>query len=359
MNQFWSAGISELQPYTPGEQPAGKQCIKLNTNESPFGPSPVVLSTIRSVTTEALRLYPEPTSYELRHTLATYYSLKPEELFVGNGSDEVLAFSFRAFLMHQRPLLFPDITYSFYLTYCKLFGIAYQQIPLTDKLEIDLDAYQQPNGGIIFPNPNAPTGIGLPLTAIERLVQRHPNVVVVIDEAYVDFGAESAIPLIHHYPNLLVVKTLSKSRSLAGLRVGFAAGHATLIDALNRVKNSFNSYPLDRIAQAAAIASYQDEEYFRANCAAIQVNRVTLCKTLSEIGFDVLPSLANFVFARHRALPAAMLARRLHRRSIFVRHFNQPRIHDYLRITVGTEADCATLISALREIIENVGKCNG
>lgn len=352
MNRFWSAGIDALTPYTPGEQPTADKLVKLNTNESPFGPSPLTLAAIRAAATDSLRLYPDPASSELKNTLAAYHGLAADEIFVGNGSDEVLAFTFLALLRHERPVLFPDITYSFYPAYCRLFGMEFQEVPLTDNFEIDFGAYNRPCGGIIFPNPNAPTGIGLSSQAIEYLLQSHPDTVVVIDEAYVDFGGESALSLVHGYPNLLVVRTLSKSRSLAGLRIGFAAGHAGLIDALNRVKNSFNSYPLDRVAQAAAIASYEDEEYFHANCAAIVANRSALTSALSELAFDVLPSLANFVFARHRELSAAFLASRLRERSIIVRHFDQPRTRDYLRITIGSDKDCSALIRALQDITD-------
>jgi histidinol-phosphate aminotransferase len=350
MSQYWSHGIGALRPYIPGEQPAIDNIVKLNTNENPFGPSPLVFDAIRSVATDSLRLYPDPEATELKATLAAYHGLDPREVFVGNGSDEVLALTFLALLKHDAPLLFPDVTYSFYPVYCKLYGIDFRQIPLTDSMEIRLEDYDQQCSGIIFPNPNAPTGIGLPLAAVEDLLVRRPDAVVVVDEAYVDFGGESALPLIQSHPNLLIIRTFSKSRSLAGLRIGFAAGHANLIEALDRVKNSFNSYPVDRVALAAAIASYRDERYFRRTCAAIVKIRSALMLRLSAFGFDVLPSVANFVFARHPRFDAAMLAKRLHERSIVVRHFEQPRIREYLRITVGTPSNCRSLIDALSEI---------
>lgn len=350
MSQYWSHGIDALTPYVPGEQPVLDNLVKLNTNENPFGPSPLVLDAIRSAATDSLRLYPDPEATELKATLAAYHGLDTREIFVGNGSDEVLALTFLALLKRDAPLLFPDVTYSFYSVYCKLYGIDFRQIPLTDFMEIRLEDYDQPCSGIIFPNPNAPTGIGLPLEAIEDLLVKRPDAVVVVDEAYVDFGGESALPLIHWYPNLLVVRTFSKSRSLAGMRIGFAAGHANLIEALSRVKNSFNSYPLDRVALAAAVASYRDDDYFQRTCEAVARIRAALAQKLFALGFDVLPSVANFVFARHPRFDAAVLAKRLRERSIVVRHFEQPRISEYLRITVGTPSNCNALIEALSEI---------
>jgi histidinol-phosphate aminotransferase len=271
-------------------------------------------------------------------------------VFVGNGSDEVLAHAFLALLKHQRPILFPDISYSFYPVYCGLYRVAFETVPLADDFSIRIEDYARPNGGIIFPNPNAPTGCLLPLAGIEGLLQSSPDSVVVIDEAYVDFGGESAIPLINRYPNLLVVQTLSKSRSLAGLRVGFAAGHVDLIEALERVKNSFNSYPLDRLAIAGAVAAYEDREYFEQTRKAVIASRQRLVAGLQTLGFEVLPSAANFVFARHPRRDARESALALRQRGIIVRHFNSPRIDQFLRITVGTDEQCMTLVAALTEI---------
>jgi len=349
MSQFWSPIVQTLTPYVPGEQPKLPGLIKLNTNENPYPPSPAVMSAMHAVTAETLRLYPDPDSSALKQTLADYHQVATNEIFIGNGSDEVLAFVFMALLKHQAPLLFPDITYSFYPVYCKLFGIDYQEIPLNEQMGIKLaDYHGQSCGGIIFPNPNAPTGIALPLAAIEELLIKQPNVVIAIDEAYVDFGGETALPLIRKYPNLLVIRTFSKSRSLAGLRVGFAMGHPKLIEALERVKNSFNSYPLDRMALTGAVASYGDEAYFQQTRKAIIDSREHMTQELEKLGFSVLPSTANFIFARHASLPASQLAAGLRERAIIVRHFNHPRINQYLRISIGNPDECKALIQTLR-----------
>ncbi len=351
MSKFWSPVVSQLTPYVPGEQPQMTKLIKLNTNENPFGPSPQVLAALRGAIDDGLRLYPDPNAGRLKQTLAAYHGVAPEQVFVGNGSDEVLALAFAALLQHDAPLLFPDITYSFYPVYCRLYGIDYATVPLTEAMEIDIADYRRPCGGIIFPNPNAPTGIALAPAAIETLLAEHPDQVVVVDEAYVDFGAESAIALVARHPNLLVVQTLSKSRSLAGLRVGFAIGQPHLIEALERVKNSFNSYPLDRLAIAGAVAAFEDDDYFRRTRDAVVQEREQLARRLAGFGFEVLPSQANFLFVRHTRRDAAQLAAALRARSIIVRHFAQPRVHQYLRISIGSADDCAALARALGEIL--------
>jgi len=352
MSRFWSATARALQPYVPGEQPKLPNLVKLNTNENPYGPSPQVLEAVRGASDDTLRLYPDPESTRLRDAIAAHFgTIVPAQVFVGNGSDEVLAHAFLALLKHARPILFPDISYSFYPVYCKLYDIAYQTVPLDADFAIRGADYAKPNGGIIFPNPNAPTGRALPLAEIAQLLEIHPDSVVVIDEAYVDFGAASAVSLVNRYPNLLVVQTFSKSRSLAGLRVGFAIGHAELIDGLQRVKNSFNSYPLDRLAQAGALAAIADHEWFETTRQAVITSRARLTRDLESLGFAVLPSCANFVFARHPARDAGELAQALRERGIIVRHFRQPRIEQFLRITVGTDGQCDTLISVLREIL--------
>jgi histidinol-phosphate aminotransferase len=351
MNPYWSATVRGLSPYVPGEQPKIDQLIKLNTNENPYPPAPGVLEAIRAETTGALRLYPDPNADRLKVAIARHFGLLPAQVFVGNGSDEVLAHVFLALLAQDRPLLFPDITYSFYPVYCRLYGIEHVAVPLDDSFAIDPAAYARPCGGVILPNPNAPTGRALLLTAIESLLRSQPEVAVVIDEAYVDFGTESAVGLIGRYPNLLVTQTLSKSRSLAGLRVGYALGDAGLIEGLERVKNSFNSYPLDRLAIAGAVAAFEDDAYFRDTCRRIVASRDALSAALATLGFEVLPSTANFVFARHPDHDAAALQRALRERRIIVRHFTQPRIEQFLRITVGTDEECAALVAALREIL--------
>ncbi|WGS50313.1 histidinol-phosphate transaminase [Paraburkholderia sp. D15] len=353
MSRYWSDIVHQLTPYVPGEQPTATHPVKLNTNENPYPPSPRVLDAIRrelGENGESLRRYPAPTARTLRETVAAYHGIRAEQIFVGNGSDEVLALTFQALLKHDKPLLFPDITYSFYPTYARLFEVEYQTVPLDDSFALHVDDYATPNGGILFPNPNAPTGRPLPLAEIERLVARNTDSVVVIDEAYVDFGAESAIALIDRYPNLLVIQTVSKSRSLAGMRVGFAFGHPVLIDALNRVKDSFNSYPLDRLAQAAATAAYEDDAWFRETCAKVVASRERLAAGLTALGFEVVPSAANLLFARHEGYDAATLVLRLRESNIFVRHFNAPRIAQHLRISVGTDAECEILLDALRDI---------
>jgi histidinol-phosphate aminotransferase len=353
VSRYWSDIVQHLTPYVPGEQPALAHPVKLNTNENPWPPSPAVLNAIRNELgehAESLRRYPDPTARVLRETVAAHHGLKVEQVFAGNGSDEVLAIVFQALLKHDKPILFPDITYSFYPTYARLYEVEYKTMPLDDAFRIRANDYQQPNGGIIFPNPNAPTGHALPLSEIERIVASNPDSVVVVDEAYVDFGAQSAIPLIGKFPNLLVVHTTSKSRSLAGMRVGFAFGDAALIDALSRVKDSFNSYPLDRLAQVAATAAYRDDAWFRDCAAKVMASRERLIARLTALGFEVVPSSANFVFARHEGYDAATLAARLRDQEIFVRHFRQPRIEQHLRISIGTDAECDTLLDALKDI---------
>jgi len=343
--------VHQLTPYVPGEQPKISNLIKLNTNENPFGPSPKVLNAIEIETGNSLRLYSDPTSERLVKSIARYYQLKPQQIFVGNGSDEVLAHTFQALFQHGKPLLFPDITYSFYPVYCKLYGIEAETIPLNENFEIDVNHYNRPNGGIIFPNPNAPTGHGLELDAIEALLKNNPDSVVVIDEAYIDFGGTSAVVLIEHYPNLLVIQTLSKSRSLAGLRVGFAMGNAELIKGLTRVKDSFNSYPLDTIAISGACAAIEDKTHFEYTRKQIITSREQLAAQLKALGFNIIPSQANFLFITHPQHDAAGLAGHLRVRNIIVRYFNKPRIDQYLRITIGTADECKALVTALQDIV--------
>ena len=350
MSRFWSSVVHDLSPYVPGEQPKQDGIIKLNTNENPYAPSSRVLAAIASAT-DRLRLYPDPSATSLRETIAARYDVAPEEVFVGNGSDEVLAHTFQALLKHDAPLLFPDITYSFYPVYCRLYGIRYEEVPLDAAMRVQIADFRRPCSAILLPNPNAPTGIGLPCQAIEALVAEHPDQLVVIDEAYVDFGGESAVPLVARHDNLLVVQTLSKSRALAGLRVGFAIGQRPLIEALERVKDSFNSYPLDCLAIAGAVAAINDDAWFQETRQRIMASRESLVQALSALGFEVLPSVANFVFARHRSHSGAELAAKLRQRGVLVRHFRKPRIEDFLRITVGTEDQCSRLIAAVRSLI--------
>jgi len=352
MSRYWSAVVHGLTPYVPGEQPKLANLVKLNTNENPYGPSPRVLDAVRAEAADTLRLYPDPNSDRLRAAIAECHGVKADQVFVGNGSDEVLGHTFLALLKHDKPILFPDITYSFYPVYCGLYEIAHRTVPLTESFEIRVDDYLVPNGGVIFPNPNAPTGRLLALAEIERLLAGNPDSVVVIDEAYIDFGGESAVSLVARYPQLLVTRTLSKSHALAGLRVGYAIGQAHLIEALNRVKDSFNSYPLDRFAQAGALASMEDRAYFESICAKVVATRTHLVTEMETLGFEVLPSAANFIFARHPAHDGAALAAALRERSIIVRHFKNPaRIAPFLRITVGTDSQCDALLAALKAIV--------
>ena len=346
MSRFWSPRVKELEPYVPGEQPKLTRLTKLNTNENPFPPSPQAIAAMQAALGDDLRLYPDPNADSLRAAIASYYGVDAFQVFVGNGSDEVLAHIFNGLFQHGRPLLFPDISYSFYPVYCQLYDIPYERIPLTDEFAIDVSDYTGINGGIIFPNPNAPTGRLLPLEEIRRLLAVNTETVVVVDEAYIDFGGESAVSLVDQYPNLLVTQTFSKSRSLAGLRVGLAIGSAELIEGLDRIKNSFNSYPLDRLALAGAEAAINDRAYFAQCCDAVIAERERLRGELSRRGFESLPSAANFLFTRHRELSAADIAERLREDGVIVRHFSQPRIDNYLRITVGTAEHHAQLLAS-------------
>lgn len=352
MSRFWSDVVHHLTPYVPGEQTESPHVVKLNTNENPYGPSPRALEALRAGINDSLRLYPDPDSARLRQAIANRHRVEPSQVFVGNGSDEVLAHTFRALLTHEAPVLFPDVTYSFYPVYCKLFGTRYREVALSDTFQIDVDAYLQDNGGIIFPNPNAPTGCALAVSDIERLLGSNTKSVVVIDEAYVDFGCQSVVPLVDRYPHLLVTHTLSKSHALAGLRIGYAIGQADLIAALDRVKNSFNSYPLDRLAQLAAIAAIEDREHLDSICRKIIGTRAALVAALRDLGFEVLPSAANFVLARHPLRDAAELSAKLREHCVIVRHFrNSSRAAQFVRITVGTDEQCKLLLTALRRIL--------
>ena len=357
MSQYWSPLVHTLTPYVPGEQPKLTNLIKLNTNENPYPPSPHAVAAMQGelgVDGTTLRLYPDPNADRFKQAVAANFAefaITPAQVFVGNGSDEVLAHAFMALLKHDKPRLLPDISYRFYPVYCGLYGIESVAIALDDDFKIRIDDYARKNGGIIIANPNAPTGQLLPLTEIERLLAAHPDSVCVIDEAYVDFGGDTAIALVNRYPNLLVIRTLSKSHALAGLRVGYAIGHTDLIDALDREKNSFNSYPLDRIAIAGATAAMHDKNYLEKTRHAVMNSRSVLVKNLEALGFNVLPSSANFIFARHPQHDAAQIAGKLRERKIIVRHFNAERIDQHLRITIGTDAQCEALVHALREML--------
>ncbi len=349
-NNYWSDFVNDLSPYKPGEQPSDENIIKLNTNESPFGPSPRVLHAVNAALNDDLRLYPSPNGDPLKKEISKYYGLSERKVFLGNGSDEVLAHAFNCFFRKDRPILFPEITYSFYSVFSKLYGIENKKIPLTNDLKINLKKYAIPNGGIIFANPNAPTGTLLSLDNIRSLLEFNTESVVIIDEAYIDFGGVSAIPLLEDYPNILIVHTLSKSRSLAGLRIGYALGSDALINGLYRVKNSFNSYPTSHLQITAAIASFKDEDYFQSSCKKIINGRDSLSKGLQALGFAVIPSFGNFLLVAHAEHEAVTILKRLRQYGILVRHFDQKPISNYLRISVGSDAQNKVLLEALKEI---------
>ena len=359
VNKFWSSSVKSLTPYTPGEQPLhGEEVVKLNTNENPYPPSPKVREAILVAMGEdaaKLRLYPDPAGTALRQELAQHHAIEPDQIFLGNGSDEVLAHVFLGLLKHKASVLFADITYSFYPVYCALYGIEYERVPLSSKFEIRVNDYlhpqRQPNSGIVIANPNAPTGIALPLSEVERLVKANQQSVVVVDEAYVDFGGETAIPLVKQYKNILVVRTFSKSRAMAGMRLAYAVGDASLITGLNKVKDSFNSYPLDMLAQTAGIASVRDDDYFQMRCKEVIATREELVQQLEQLQFEVMPSATNFLFVKPPKIAAEVLAQELKKRKILVRHFKAARIDDYLRVTVGTQQECQALISACSDIL--------
>ena len=352
MNPYWSECIRGIKPYTPGEQPLMDRVVKLNTNENPYPPSPAVLDAIRKATCADLRRYPDPRGDALRQTLARMHGLTGSHIFLGNGSDEVLAHVFLSLLKHDLPVLFPDVSYSFYPVYCALYGIEYETVPLNESFQVDISGFTRPNGGIVLANPNAPTGCAISRSMIRSLLEQSPRSVVVVDEAYVDFGCESAVPLIDRFDHLLVVQTLSKSRSLAGLRVGFAMGHPSLIEALDLVKSCFNSYPLDRLALAGAQAALLDKDYFETTRRQVMDSRRWLAQNLTQLGFLVLPSKANFLFVHHPSHDAQELHHQLRKRHILVRHFAGRRTDQFLRISIGTREECRTLVEKLMEILE-------
>ena len=355
MSRFWSKSVHDLTPYIPGEQPQIDNLIKLNTNENPYGPSPRVIAAINNAASDDLRKYPDPNAQQLKTAIAHNYSLESDQVFVGNSSDEVLAHVFRALLDQSMPILTPDISYSFYPVWCQLFNIDYTNIPLRDDFTININDYiqgsYQNNGGIIFANPNAPTGIAISLEEISTLLDNNTDSIVVIDEAYIDFGNDSAISLINQYANLLVVQTLSKSRSLAGLRVGIACGSAELIEGIERVKNSFHPYTLNSLAIAGATAAFDDTDYFNKTCQQVIRTRESTIKELNKLGFSVLPSHTNFVMAKHKTSRAQDLFDALREKKIIVRYFSAPRINEYIRISIGTDIEMQSLVNALSEIL--------
>ena len=351
MKKFWSARIRDAVPYTPGEQPRDRTFVKLNTNECPYPPSPKALEAIRQAAGDALRLYPDPECLALRQAIAGREGLKIEQVFCSNGSDEVLAFAFQAFFDPEREVVFPRITYSFYPVYTSYFGLNCRRVPMEPDFSDPVDELCWNNGGVVLCNPNAPTGIAVGLDVVEKLLRANPDVVVIVDEAYVDFGAQSAVPLIGKYPNLLVVQTASKSRALAGLRVGWAMGHEDLIAGLRCVRDSINSYTVDRLAQAGLKAAIEDEAYFQSIRRRVMDTRTWAARALEDLGFTVLPSQANFLFVSKPGRDGRELLSGLRERGVLVRWWDDAPIRDWLRVSIGTDEEMKTLIDALKELI--------
>lgn len=343
--------LRQIDPYVPGEQPKTAGIIKLNANENPYPPAPGVADVLRTFDTAKLAVYPDANAKALKTAVAERFSLRPAQVFLGNGSDDVLALAFQSFFCSDKPILYPDITYSFYPVWCDLFRIPHETMPLDEDFCVNVRDYDRPNGGIVLPNPNAPTGRGVSLDFLEDLLQHNQDCVVIIDEAYVDFGAQSAVPLLDKYENLLIVQTTSKSRSLAGMRIGYALGSETLISTLEAVKNSYNSYTMDAVALAVGEASIRDEAYFQATCRKVAATRDRSADELRALGFTVLPSLTNFLFVTHPEKKAPDIFAALREKGIFIRYFKLPRIDDYLRITVGTDEQMDKLLAALNEIL--------
>ncbi len=351
MSKYWSKTTKGLEPYVPGEQPKDKKYIKLNTNENPYPPSPKVVKAIEELDKDVLKLYPDPNSEVLLEAIAEYYGVNKSQVFLGNGSDEVLALSFMTFFDEGEEIVFPDITYSFYEVYAKLFKLNVNMIKLDEQFSVPVDKFVGLNRGIIIPNPNAPTSKCLELSEIEKILKGNPDKIVIIDEAYIDFGGETAVELVDSYPNLLVVQTFSKSRSLAGLRLGFAIGNKELIDGLNRVKNSFNSYPIDRVAMISGVEAIKDSEYFEETRDKVIATREWTVEELNKIGFDVLPSAANFIFITHKEVSAEEIFKTLKEKGVLVRYFKKDRINNHLRVSIGTDEEMSIFIEKLKEIV--------
>lgn len=350
-NMSWKDNLIRIEPYVAGEQPAKRDFIKLNANENPYPPSPAVSRVIREFETPCVKRYPDANAAPLLRAIAEYEGLKPENVFAGNGSDEVLSLCFRAFFNSDKPIIYPDVTYSFYPVWCDMLRIPYETIPVDGNFEINAADYRIPNGGVVIANPNAPTSIGRGLDFIREILDANGESVVIVDEAYVDFGGTTAVPLLSEYDNLVITRTFSKSRSMAGLRIGYALGNREVISALFAAKDSMNSYPLDSVAIAAGVASIGDEAYFRATIAKVMQTRERLAGELRAMGFDVKNSSTNFLFAKHPAHSARDIQEYLKTRDIYVRFFNKKRIDDHLRITIGTDAETDALIAALKEYL--------
>lgn len=347
--QKWKENLRNIEPYVPGEQPQNKNVIKLNTNECPYGPSPAVDKVVKDYDYNKLRLYPSFVCSDLKSALMETYPVNENEIFLGNGSDEVLALCFMTFFNSKKPVLFPDITYSFYDVWCSLYQIPYERPALDDNFRIVKEDYYKENGGVVITNPNAPTSVYMGLEDIEDIIKHNSDVIVIVDEAYIDFGGKSAVELIHKYDNLVIVQTYSKSRALAGIRVGYAMANSELINALEAVKNSFNSYTLNSLSQVIAAASARDKDYFNDCVGKIISAREWTVNELSKLGFETLPSKANFIFTTNKNISAEKLFNYLKSKNIFVRYFNKPRISEYLRITIGTLEEMEKLVEAIKE----------
>ncbi len=351
MQNLWKENLRKIEPYVPGEQSTEKDIVKINANENPYPPSPRVIEAINKFNCDSLRFYPNANATKLKKALADYYGVEADNVFVGNGSDDVLAICFQAFFNSNKPIAYPDITYSFYPVWCRLFGIDYKTYPLGDDFRINPNDYKEENGGVVIPNPNAPTSLGEGLDFVEKIMQENQDCVVIIDEAYVDFGGESSVCLTKKYPNLAVVGTFSKSRSLAGLRLGFAIASKELIAILEAVKNSYNSYTVDSLAIEAGTAAVEDDEYFRLTCKKVIETRERITASLRELGFEVLDSKTNFIMATHSDYSMKKMFEFLKSRKIYIRYFNLPRIDNYVRISIGTDDEMNRFLIGVKEFL--------
>lgn len=356
MSREWTKNLRDIEPYVPGEQSKDKDIVKINANENPYPPSPKAAEVLKSFDTNKLRFYPSANSTKLKEAIAKYYKVDVSNVFVGNGSDDVLAVAFQSFFNSEKPIVYPDLTYSFYPVWCSLFGIKYKNYPVGDDFRINPEDYKEKNGGVVIPNPNAPTSLGEGLDFVEKILNYNQDSVVIIDEAYVDFGGTSSIPLIDKYENLLVTGTFSKSRSLAGLRIGFAIGSKALIDVMEAVKNSYNSYTVDSLSIEMGAASIEDDEYFKSTCKKVIKTRERVTLELEKLGFDVLDSQTNFIFATHNKHNMKSLFEYLKTQKVFIRYFSLPRIENYVRITIGTNEEMDIFLEKTKEFILNDNK---
>ena len=353
MSREWTKNLRNIEPYVPGEQSKDKDIVKINANENPYPPSPKAIEVLKSFDTNKLRFYPSANSTKLKEAIAKYYKVDVSNVFVGNGSDDVLAVAFQSFFNSEKPIAYPDLTYSFYPVWCSLFGIEYKNYPVGDDFRINPEDYREENGGVVIPNPNAPTSLGEGLDFVKKILDYNQDSVVIIDEAYVDFGGTSSVPLINKYENLLVTGTFSKSRSLAGLRIGFAIGSKALIDVMEAVKNSYNSYTVDSLSIEMGAASIEDDEYFKSTCQKVIETRERVTLELEKLGFDVLDSQTNFIFATHNEHNMKSLFEYLKTQKVFIRYFSLPRIENYVRITIGTNEEMDIFLKKTKEFILN------